>query len=304
MRARGLVAGAAMLLLAAIIGVSTAPSAPPVGASAAATVAASTSGTVSAATSSGTPAAATSAARKASATSAPTPAAAPLTVVGLGDSIESGYHCDCTNFVAEVAQRIGDAQGRPVKLANRAVPGAVTQDVLDQLTATETRQTVAASDLVIVEIGANDFAAGAADLYRPECLPDQGGTCFAATEASMRRNLDSIVAQVRGLQTRPGAQVVVLGYWNVFVDGAVGRAQGDTYVAGADQVSQRVNRAAVEVAAQHGVVYADAYAPFKGDGSRDDTPLLADDGEHPDAAGHAALAEAVLGALGPRALQL
>ena len=56
--------------------------------------------------------------------------------------------------------------------------------------------------------------------------------------------------------------------------------------------------ARIEAAARsHGAVPVDLYAPFKGAGDVDPTPLLADDGDHPDAAGHALIARVLLAAL-------
>ena len=50
--------------------------------------------------------------------------------------------------------------------------------------------------------------------------------------------------------------------------------------------------------ARHSDTYVDIYTPFKGaDGSTDDTALLADDGDHPNAAGHQLIATALLAAL-------
>lgn len=59
------------------------------------------------------------------------------------------------------------------------------------------------------------------------------------------------------------------------------------------------NAMVVEVAASQKAIYADFSTPFIGtDGSADPTDLLASDGDHPNAAGHARLADAVVSALG------
>jgi hypothetical protein len=65
-----------------------------------------------------------------------------------------------------------------------------------------------------------------------------------------------------------------------------------------DAVTAEVNRRVSAAAAAHGATYVDLVTPFRGpDGSKDATPLLAPDGDHPDAAGHAVIAEALAAAL-------
>jgi len=59
-----------------------------------------------------------------------------------------------------------------------------------------------------------------------------------------------------------------------------------------------VNAGIRSAAAKHGGVYVDLFTPFRGaDGSKDCTALLAADGDHPDAAGHALIARTLLAAL-------
>jgi len=89
----------------------------------------------------------------------------------------------------------------------------------------------------------------------------------------------------------------VTGYWNVFLDGAVGRARGAAYVTGSDALTRAVNAGIAAAAERTGATYVDVYRPFKGDGDVDCTPLLAADGDHPDARGHRVIAEALLAAL-------
>ncbi len=228
----------------------------------------------------------------------PTHPDGPVTVVGLGDSVESCYACGCTSFVTTAAEQIAATQQRQAVVHNEAFAGATSGDVLDQLADEGVQADIKASDLVIINIGANDFDESLA--YDPSCTPAATSDCFADERASMTANLTRIVTEVKALQTGPGAQVIVLGYWNVFRDGDVGRAQGPTYVKVSAELTQWLNAATQEIAAQNDIWYADAATPFLGsDGSRDATPDLVSDGDHPNAAGHALLAQAVVNALGP-----
>jgi lysophospholipase L1-like esterase len=218
-----------------------------------------------------------------------------LRVVGLGDSVPAADTCGCDGFLEQLVPGLRATTHRRVTLANDATGGWTTQDVLaDVARGRAHRDLVAGADLVVVEIGANDF-----DLSRlgdASCAPAGTSPCFRATLAALRSGLTSIVASVRSVS--PGARVALLGYWNVGVDGAVGRSQGSTYVTSSDALTRAVNQVVVGVTRSTGSVYVDAYTPLKGaDGQRDPTEDLLDDGDHPNASGHARLADAVLDAL-------
>ena len=113
-----------------------------------------------------------------------------------------------------------------------------------------------------------------------------------------RINVTQIVTAIRAAQAKPAARVIVMGYWNVFRDGVVARAQGNAYVAGSEGLTAALNERFRQLTSIRGVLYADAYTPFKGTGGRDATPYLAPDADHPNAAGHLLLTNAVIAALG------
>ncbi len=230
--------------------------------------------------------------RPAAATSAALP---PLRVVGLGDSVPAADTCGCDGFLEQLVPALRATTGRRVTLANDATSGWTTQDVLADLDRGRAhRDLVAGADLVVVEIGANDF-----DLSRlsdASCAPAGTSPCFRSTLADLRSGLTQVVDRVKGLA--PGARVALLGYWNVGLDGSVGRSQGSTYVASSDALTRAVNQVVVGVTRSTGSVYVDAYTPLKGtNGQRDPTEDLLDDGDHPNASGHTRLADAVLDAL-------
>lgn len=220
-----------------------------------------------------------------------------LTVVGLGDSVESGYACGCTSFVNLAARTLANTQQRSVTVHNEAFAGATSTDVLGQLADATVQAQVAASELVVIEIGANDFDESLA--YDSSCTTVTEGGCFGSTLDEVQTNVGKIVSQVKALQTVPGAQVVVMGYWNVFEDGAVGQEQGSTYVAVSHNLTMAFNAEMATVAKEQGVILADAYTPFDGaDGTRNPTGNLTSDGDHPNASGHQLLADAVIASLG------
>jgi lysophospholipase L1-like esterase len=93
--------------------------------------------------------------------------------------------------------------------------------------------------------------------------------------------------------------VIVTDYWNVFEDGDVGRDdRGAAYLAWSDRLTRAFNAALCPRVAAAGATCLDLYAPFKGaDGRGDPTGLLAGDGDHPNAAGHALIARLMLAQL-------
>jgi lysophospholipase L1-like esterase len=144
-------------------------------------------------------------------------------------------------------------------------------------------------------VGANDFDPSV--LTTPQCQPLTELPCYQQTFAQQRANLTSVLTEVTALTAGHGGKVVTAGYWNVFLDGAVGRARGEDYVTASDAVTQAENALIAAVSQQQGARYADVYTPFKGDGTTDDTTLLAPDGDHPNAAGHGVLARAIVDAV-------
>lgn len=202
--------------------------------------------------------------------STPTPSATPaaghpdgvLSVVVLGDSVPAGTACDCAPFGDLVAGQLGAVQNRRVAVDDEAVAGFESADVLDQLAASGLRGRIADADLVIVEVGANDFDADEA--YRATCLEPSG--CFREQLHRTSANLTEI------LRT------------------AVARALTRAFDMGLATAAQAADAISVDVT----TVFDRAEAG-------DPSALLAADGDHPNERGHRLLVAAVLEALGARA---
>ena len=91
--------------------------------------------------------------------------------------------------------------------------------------------------------------------------------------------------------------VLVDNYWNVFTDGAVARADGgQEQLDWSAEVTKAANLAIAKAASGSGDLSVDLVKPFKRGGDEDPTPLLADDGDHPNAAGVKAIVAANLAA--------
>jgi lysophospholipase L1-like esterase len=217
-------------------------------------------------------------------------ASARWTLVGLGDSVPAGTNCDCATFVDLYGARLTTLSGVPVTVHNLGTPSLTSGDLLDSLAAGQQSATlVAEADVVTVTVGANDFTPP--DPARPSCGGDDGLVCHEAGLAQLRTNLTSIVDRITELRGARPTAIRLTGYWNVFPDGSVGAQAGAAYEQVTDALTSRVNAVVDEVARAEHITAVDLYTPFKGaDGNRDDTALLADDGDHPNAEGHRLIA--------------
>ena len=227
----------------------------------------------------------------ASTPAAPSPSGR-LRVVGIGDSVMAGTNCGCPGIVEEYATGLAARLDRPVDGTNRAEGGLVTTDVLDDLRDDASlRTSVATADVVLVTIGANDLVPEL-QLWQDDTC---GGTCYEQPVQQMGVNLDRILTEVHELRAgRPGA-VLVTNYWNVFTDGEVARGTGgQAQVDWSARVTEAANQEICAAARRQGDVCVDLVAPFKQDGTADPTHLLADDGDHPNAAGVHVIVQALL----------
>ena len=213
------------------------------------------------------------------------------TVVGLGDSVVAGSGCSCPGFVSIVAAARSDRRrvstgldlGRNGMTAHDLAAALQRDPVL--------RRAVARADVVLLTVGANDLVPALQRWQSGGCRP----SCPVPELASVGGDVARVMQQVRGLGA---ARVFVSGYWNVFPEGRVATARfGPDFAGWSDQLTRRFNSAVQAVAERAGATYVDVYGPFKGaDGRTDDDPLLAADGDHPDARGHDVLARSFLAA--------
>lgn len=229
-----------------------------------------------------------------SATPDTSPSTAPnaLRVVGLGDSVMAGTNCGCSGLVEEYADALARRTGRPVHADNLGDDGAVTDDVLSDLTSDRrTRSLAARADVVVVTIGANDLIPQL-QTWRASGCPRH---CFRTAAREVGRNLSRVLGTLTAARGGRSDHVLVTDYWNVFRDGQValdsdGRAERSWSV----RVTAAANTAICRAAQAARAVCVDLVRPFKGSGDRDPTPLLADDGDHPNAAGMKAIVAALM----------
>jgi lysophospholipase L1-like esterase len=207
-------------------------------------------------------------------------------VVALGDSVPSGYNCDCTPYPQLSAQGLTSSTGQTVTATNDAVAGYTSRNVLQQLSSdSAVIDAVQAADAVEIEVGANDVA------YTSTC--GTSVACYAPAVPTLEKNLAEIVSRVHHLTAGHNVLVVLLDYWSVWLGGQYAAAHGDAYVAAAEQMTEQVNSAIKQTATKTASAYVDLRAAFKGpDYSYDETHYLTSDGDHPNAAGHQQIATA------------
>ncbi|WP_076262678.1 SGNH/GDSL hydrolase family protein [Intrasporangium flavum] len=208
--------------------------------------------------------------------------------MALGDSVPAGNGCDCTPYPQLTGDDLSSPPDRTVTVANDAVGGFTTDDVLTQLrNDTSVIDRVRSADVVEVEVGANDVG------YSSSC--GASVACYQPTVPVVERNLGAIVARVRELASGHPVLVVLLDYWSVWLGGQYATAQGEAYVAAAAEVTDQVNSVIRSTASATSSEYVDLRTAFKGpDHAYDETHYLAPDGDHPNAAGHEQIAAATV----------
>ena len=221
--------------------------------------------------------------------------ARPLVVIGLGDSVMSGSACNCDPFLSTYATALGAQQHVPAQVANLGKPGLTVSGLARQMDTDSTLQALASASIVVVTIGANDLGP-LVDRWRSGDCNDQ---CVSDATAGLSAPLDAVLTRIKAAAPNAG-QILVTTYWNVFEDGAVADADyGPGFASWSDAVTIAANVQICRAADVIGAPCVDLYRPFNGSGSKDPTPLLAEDGDHPNAAGHAAIAKALLAATAP-----
>ncbi len=221
-------------------------------------------------------------------------------VVALGDSVPAGAACDCTPFPQLYGRLLSRRTGASVRVTNEAVSGQDTEGLLDQLKQPRVSREVAHADVVLLTIGANDFGPRHDEVVEGECTVGSKIACVDAELRDMRAQLTTILNKITSLRAGRPTSVLVTGYWNVFEDKEVAeQAFGPEGLQASIQLTHQVNDEIRAASAKAGARYVNLFGPFH-QPELGEATLLADDGDHPDAAGHALIARTLLAAGLPR----
>jgi lysophospholipase L1-like esterase len=207
-------------------------------------------------------------------------------VVTLGDSVPAGTACDCDPFPDRYARLVSPA----AVSVNLAQPGDTSADVRDEVDADDIRADLRRATIVLIMAGANDLAAAFDD--------ERDDHAYETSAAQVEANVAATVDTILQVHSTP-VTVLVLGYWNVVKDGSAGfAAYGAEGLASARGATRYCNLALQRAAKQAGARYVPTTAAFRGEHrTLDPTGLLASDGDHPNADGQEAIAEAVYAAV-------
>lgn len=209
-------------------------------------------------------------------------------ITTLGDSVAVGSTCDCEVFPDLVARAVSRQAGGRVTATNDAVDGATTGDVITALGADSTvRVHVRESDVVLVTIGANDLMdVLGRDPDVDEPCPE---SCYGPRARAAAAGTATVVRAVHRLA--PEARILVTNYWNVSKDTSRTELK---YLQPNRVVTEAFDAAlAAEMRNSDGEL-VDLVHPFITATHGDPSALLLDDLDHPSAAGHRAIADAVL----------
>jgi lysophospholipase L1-like esterase len=214
-----------------------------------------------------------------------------VTVVGVGDSVTSGSACSCETFVGLYASDLATQRGLATSAVNLGVAGWTSSQLLQNLTQPGTfRDQVAKADILLVTIGANDLLP--LESKQPGGCPT---SCYGPLVSSVGHNVALIVAAARASHPTHPPTILVTDYWNVFQDGDVGTSEnGGAFQSWSDELTRAESAAACTAARRAGATCVSLYEPFKGNGSKNPTALLAADGDHPNSAGHQLIAATLL----------
>jgi lysophospholipase L1-like esterase len=232
----------------------------------------------------------------------------PLRVVGLGDSVMTAEGCPgCRLYLDQYAAALSDALGRPVTVDNLAVPGAEVAQLLTQvLGSADTREAIAAADVVVVTIGINDLPFNRLDdpchvapAYPVIEWTALTTTCMDEVTGEFSADLGAVMLEVTALRAgEPTALRLTTVYDSVLGDGVDPSWDSPDAVEPAVYAADSFWRATCDVAATYGAACVDTYHVLNGPDGR--TPagpyLVAADYTHLGQAGHDAFAAALVAA--------
>jgi lysophospholipase L1-like esterase len=207
-------------------------------------------------------------------------------LAALGDSVPYGTACNCIPYPRLTAADISHVTHHAVKSMNDSVPGYTSQNVVDQLDNNRAVQfQVAVSQAVLVEVGANDVH------YSTTCGTNVA--CYDPNLSSLQHNLGAIANRINQLRD-DNVNLIMLDYWNVWLGGKYAAQRGPAYVDASEALTARVSDLIRRTAVAHGGYWINLRRAFKGPSySYDETQYLAPDGDHPNAAGHVRIEQAI-----------
>jgi len=230
-------------------------------------------------------------------TSAPATAAAPLSLVVIGDSIPYNGQEDCPNctgFVSQYANALAKATGREVTTKNRSEhTGLTLPDLMKELP--ELRGELSSADAIIVGIAHNSFPLNDEAPCGSPVDPTAGtiedwskvdAACAAQATKTYRPVYDELFSTVSGWRTGKPTILLTVNRYNDWI----GFEQANLTPEQADQtviLHDAWNTMLCDSAEANNFDCTDVYHAFNGaDGSKPSADLLANDYTHPSQLGN------------------
>ena len=198
----------------------------------------------------------------------------------LGDSVAVGAGCSCPTYADLRASKLAIKSGKPATVTNAGQDDMTTTDLLSQLDDPVLTRALHSATVVTITIGANDFDDGLAG--RDDCAVGRALSCYRAELTALPGLMHEILSRIHRL-TPASATVMATGYWNVFLDGDIGREHGSNYVTTSDALTRAANALIAGQSALTADRYTDLSTPFESQTPSGLPALLAANGDHPSA---------------------
>ena len=211
----------------------------------------------------------------------------------LGDSLAAGIDDQQGGgYVPRYRNHVQQETQVTVTLVNRGVPGWTSDDLLNALRTDQSlRAQVASSRVVTFNIGGNDVLNALQRYQAGTCGGADNQQCFGETVARFKSNWNAIIAQILSLRSTQDTVVRTMDIYNPVVDllklfGVFNQAK--PYL---DDINRHIYLTAIANRIPCARVYREFNGP-NGDQDAGSRGYMAADGIHPNAAGHAAIANA------------
>ncbi len=219
----------------------------------------------------------------------------------LGDSLASGYGAtDNYGYAERYRDRLQTDNSVTVELANLGVSGWTSSDLLAALKKNSTyRNAVANSNVITLDIGANDFLNTADKYIAGTCGGKKNNKCLKRTHKRFKSNFKKIIQLIKRLNTKDS---MVIRSMNLYFpnttfylnDDFVTTDKYPSDFAVINPVLTKLNRQISQACRKKKILFADVHLLYNGSSGTEDPSLkgyISDDTLHPNDSGYQVIAD-------------